>query len=190
MTPFATLFAAIAALLLLSLIAVLTWSVGREQQHERQLREKDADYAEALRRQGELRAETERLRGEQVRSAQRAKRMEEHFRRRGELIRELGLDPGRLEQGYDSLHGVTAISRIRIGILLAATLHRTSLEEVAATAGGRTERVFQQMTGRLARGDNGYQQDQQARDLLTRIIDDHTIERPVAPPAGDDEYVE
>ena len=188
MTPLATFFAAVAAMLLIGLVAILVWSLGREQHYDRQIRRKDDEYAEALRRQGELSAQITQLRGEQVKAAQRAKRMEELYIQRGHLIRAMGLDSSALEKGLDSLHGVNAITRIRIGILIASHLNRLRLQEVAQATGGQAETLFQRMSTRLAQGQGGFQQDQYARDLLVEMIDEDGMEHPVKAP-HDEEMV-
>ncbi|MFV8834263.1 hypothetical protein [Aquisalimonas sp.] len=189
MTPIATFLAATSAMLLVSLIAILVWSLGREQHYERQLREKQDEYAEALRRQGELTAEVSKLQGEQTKAAQRAKRMESLYKERGELIRELGLDPAALERGLAGLHGINAFSRIRVGISLSATLNRLTLQEFCLATGGQPEKLFQQMNTRLAQGHGGYQQDHHSRELVADMIDDNRIMQPVNPITEDEQMV-
>ena len=179
MYPLTAFLLAASGGLLVGLVVVLAWALSRERQHERTLEAKEAQYASALKREGELTAQVQRLIEDQARSRLRIQRLEERYLRRGELIRDLGLDPERLEQSRDSLLGVLAIHRVRIALLLAAELNRVALRDVANASGGRTLQAFQQLDGKL-RGEGGPVQDQRSRQLLREMIDGDAIERTVS----------
>ena len=177
--PLTAFLLAVSGGLLVGLVVVLAWALSRERQHERALEVKEAQYAGALKREGELTAQVQRLMEDQARSRLRIQRLEERYLRRGELIRDLGLDPERLEQSRDSLLGVLAIHRVRIALLLAAELNRVALRDVANASGGRTLQAFQQLDGKL-RGEGGPVQDQRSRQLLREMIDGDAMERTVS----------
>ncbi|MFO7858463.1 MAG: hypothetical protein R6V11_06025 [Ectothiorhodospiraceae bacterium] len=190
MTALTIFFAITAGLLLVSLIIVLTWSVSREQQHERQLQRVEMDHAQALRRQGELSSELKRTRDQQARTLQQARRQESVVREREMLIRQLGLDPARLERGQQSLHGPTALLRLRIGILLASTLPRRELADTATGRGEYARTVLGQLNERLSSGQNGYQQDEQARRVVYESLDSEALAQPPEPFAAEDALVD
>ena len=189
MTGFTLFLITVSTTLLIAVIVVLVWSLNREQHFERQLQRKEADHAEALRRQGELSAQITGLQGEQVRQAQQLRRTEERLRRRGELIQDLGLDPDRLEQVRDGLHGVDVVLRLRVGIVIVAALNRLHLEETAQQTSARAEALCRQLSARLGSGEGGaHQQDQRARDAIEQIIDDRHMDQPVGQ-HGDGEWI-
>lgn len=179
MYPLTAFLLAVSGAMLIGLVLVLAWAVARERHYERQLAQKDEQYAQALRREGELSAQAQRLTAEQGRLRLRVRRLEERHAARGELIRDLGIDPERLEQTRESLLGVLAILRIRIGMLLVADLSRVALRDAAAAAGGHAHRAFQQLDARL-QGNGGPQHDQQSRQLLREMVDVGHMERPLA----------
>ncbi len=171
--------AAISAALFVGLVLVLAWALTRERYYENQLHAKEDQFAEALKREGQLTAKLQQLVDDKTRANLRIQRMEQRYISRGELIRDLGLNPEHLEQSRESLYGMLAITRVRIGILLAAELNRIALRDVAVAAGGRTENVYQQLNKRLADGDVGYQHDQHARHLLREMLDVDRLESPL-----------
>lgn len=179
MYPLTAFLLAVSGAMLIGLVLVLAWALSRERYFEQQMEQKENQYAEALKREGQLSAQTAQLLDEQARSRVRAQRMEEALIRRAEVIRDLGIDPERLEQTRESLLGVLAILRVRVGLLLASELNRVALRDVAQAAGGRTAEVFRQLDDRL-RGEGGPHHDQQSRQLLRELLDISHLEKPVS----------
>ncbi|MCP1675404.1 hypothetical protein J2T57_002554 [Natronocella acetinitrilica] len=179
MYPLTAFLLAASGAMLIGLILVLAWALSRERYYERLLEAREDQYAQALKREGELSAQTNQLLEDQARARLRVQRLEERYVMRGELIRDLGLDPERIEQSRESLLGVLAILRIRIGLLLVSDLNRVALRDVTTAAGGRAGLAFRQLDDKL-RGEGGPQHDQQSRQLLREMIDVSHIEKSVS----------